>query len=602
MSSISASQKPRRPSITALFANSFSLASSASPSNTPAASPPCDPIYSAVHPLNPASPPSRKMQRSYSQSHARAGSYMNSSHAAPPTLGQGATVVRTPSDATMFMAQPGAQGPWPTRQSSLRTPPRRPSDGGQLPEALAPRINGDPAPFLPPVHVTSLSSDLRDTFATAEQNHSKGRLPNRTLTRSPSAPHQSRVAVDTSAGYTPGRRATGRPSNHTLHGSTSLSRIAGRGPSPNLTITPSSATLERSNSTTSTTATVQCASQAQAGASSAETRRAPTLCREPSCTRLNTSTHIHPRPSNASEDTLTTPRARTTTPPSTPPVTPPCESPPPVLVSHSVRQASEAGSVVLVTLRFGFSLDAEPNTHAVTVTLDTLRPAGGRLVEFLDKVLHPTSTPPLSVPQSGRDSGIDASRIGTPLSNGSSHELSLEMTDGSSAEDSDFEFDNARLHPNLMDEYVVAQTLAAAPKTPTDAPPRPARRQYPPTAYPFPVLPPLADLPAALAQAKAAAEAKAQAAEKQRVGRRRASTCPGTTLGVVQEITLLLQREAGAWHAIASRLCSGSWPCLDGRRRRVEDECKWAGMDGLVAELRAPIGVLRPASSGRTYI
>jgi hypothetical protein len=115
------------------------------------------------------------------------------------------------------------------------------------------------------------------------------------------------------------------------------------------------------------------------------------------------------------------------------------------------------------------------------------------------------------------------------------------------------------------------------------------------------VLPPLADLPAALAQAKAAAEAK-QAAEKQRTGRRRASTCPSSATGVVQEVTLLLQREAGAWHAIASRLCSGSWPCLDGRRRRVEDECKWAGMDGLVAELHAPAAVLRPAPSGRSYI
>lgn len=116
------------------------------------------------------------------------------------------------------------------------------------------------------------------------------------------------------------------------------------------------------------------------------------------------------------------------------------------------------------------------------------------------------------------------------------------------------------------------------------------------------MLPPLADLPAALAQAKAAAEAKAHAAEKQRIGRRRASTCPGSATGVVQEVTLLLQREAGAWHAIASRLCSGSWPCLDGRRRRVEDECKWAGMDSLVTELHVPAAVLRPAPSGRSYI
>jgi hypothetical protein len=53
----------------------------------------------------------------------------------------------------------------------------------------------------------------------------------------------------------------------------------------------------------------------------------------------------------------------------------------------------------------------------------------------------------------------------------------------------------------------------------------------------------------------------------------------------VTELTVLLQRDASAWHAIASRLCSGHWPLLDGRRKRVETECKWAGMAGLVQEL-----------------
>ncbi|GMK55872.1 hypothetical protein CspeluHIS016_0209280 [Cutaneotrichosporon spelunceum] len=580
--STSPTPKSRRPSITALFANSFSSASSASPSHTPATTPPCD-VSAAlpISPLNLASPPSRKMQRSQSQSHTRTGSYMMSTHATPPTLGQGATVVRTPSDATMFMAQPGAQAQWPmSRQGSLRNPPpRRPSDGGQLPEAFAPRINGDPAPVLVPAQVTSLSSDLRDTFTVTEHVQCNGRQPNRLLTRSPSAPHQSRAAVDTSAGYIPGRRVTSRRSNGRLHASASLSRVAGHGPSPNPLATPTEVLLERSNSTSSATATAR-----------AESRPCPTLCGEPSCMCLNTSTHVHHRPSNASEDTLTTPRVRTISPLSPAPAPPSAESPPPLLVSHAVRQTNEAGSAILVTLRFGFSLDAEPNTHSVTVTLDTLRPAGGRLVEFLDKVLHPT---PVSSQQAQHGSCIGRSGTGTPLVSDSSPEPSLEMTDGSSAEDSDFEYDNMRLHPNLMDEYVVAQTLAAAPKS-IDAPPRPARRQYPPTSYPYPALPPLANLPAALAQAKAAAE-------KQRIGRRRASTFPNSAIGLVQEVTVLLQREAGAWHAIASRLCSGAWPCLDGRRRRVADECKWAGMEGLVAELHTPAGSVR-SPSGRYYI
>lgn len=66
--------------------------------------------------------------------------------------------------------------------------------------------------------------------------------------------------------------------------------------------------------------------------------------------------------------------------------------------------------------------------------------------------------------------------------------------------------------------------------------------------------------------------------------RKRASTCPSAS-GVVTELTVLLQRDASAWHAIASRLCSGTWPLLDGRRKRVEAECKWAGMAGLAQEL-----------------
>lgn len=66
--------------------------------------------------------------------------------------------------------------------------------------------------------------------------------------------------------------------------------------------------------------------------------------------------------------------------------------------------------------------------------------------------------------------------------------------------------------------------------------------------------------------------------------RKRASTCPSAS-GVVTELTVLIQRDASAWHAIASRLCSGQWPLLDGRRKRVEAECKWAGMAGLAQEL-----------------
>lgn len=68
--------------------------------------------------------------------------------------------------------------------------------------------------------------------------------------------------------------------------------------------------------------------------------------------------------------------------------------------------------------------------------------------------------------------------------------------------------------------------------------------------------------------------------------RKRASTCPSAS-GVATELTVLLQRDAASWHAIASRLCSGAWPLLDGRRKRVEAECAWAGMGALAHELAA---------------
>jgi hypothetical protein len=59
------------------------------------------------------------------------------------------------------------------------------------------------------------------------------------------------------------------------------------------------------------------------------------------------------------------------------------------------------------------------------------------------------------------------------------------------------------------------------------------------------------------------------------------------------ELWILLQRDAAAWHTIAARLCSGSWPEMAGRRRRVENECRWAGMESLLDELAAMPSSLR---------
>lgn len=144
-------------------------------------------------------------------------------------------------------------------------------------------------------------------------------------------------------------------------------------------------------------------------------------------------------------------------------------------------------------------------------------------------------------------------------------------------------------------------------------PVRPERRRAPLSSCPTP-LPPLAELPlvngrslptptpspawpssasasysynsvhSGWSGASVSRESSQRSVNSMRRRRRRASTCPSAP-GVVTELTVLLPRDAGAWHAIASRLCSGNWPLLDGKRKRVEAECRWAGMTGLAEEL-----------------
>lgn len=446
---------------------------------------------------------STRMQRSQSQSQATSP-YVLTHHS--HTLGQGATIVRTPQDATMFMTQ--ANPAWVSRNSSLREtaapqrPPRQDDDGTEF---LAPRSTSTSPPQ---THERSASSNSVLQFNPMEKA-----APTRPLllARSPSAPTVQtttrRMPVDSSSGYQPTRRLTSRASASTLQ----------RSPPPRA-----------------------CPASPSSGASSASISLV-------SLAEAFTASPIHKghrtRPSNASHDTLTPLPSLVPTNPT-----------PPILISRNTRPSPDSGSAVLVTLRFGFSLDAEPNTHSVTVTMDTLKPAGGRIVNFLEQSLR-TST-----------------RSITPITPGSAET----MTDGSSAEDSDFELDENVLH------------MRGTP------PPRPPRRKYSASG-----LPPLSDLPAALAKAKADREMEGSTrprAASAATSRSEASTSASASVsdaessGLLTEITVLLQRDASAWHAIASRLCAGQWPSLDGKRRRVEEECRWAGMGGLLDELRSVKG------------
>ncbi|WOO84890.1 uncharacterized protein LOC62_06G008401 [Vanrija pseudolonga] len=251
-----------------------------------------------------------------------------------------------------------------------------------------------------------------------------------------------------------------------------------------------------------------------------------------------------------------------------------------LLLAHTSRPNTNADSTVLVTLKFSYSLNPEPVTQAVTVTFETLKPAGGLLIRFLENAIRPNS-------------------VGSLAGSGGSGSGVLDMTDGSSADESDFEFDEGMAEVliendigetsplrigSLQRSKSVSSVTAPSPTTPSRV-----RSGYPPTAYPYSLppiaqqpamslLPPLSAIPAVLAHAR----------------RPRSMTCPGPAVGMITELTVLLQRDAGAWHAIASRLCSGSWPSLEGKRRRVEDECRWAGMDPLLAELASIPSIAGP--------
>ena len=50
---------------------------------------------------------------------------------------------------------------------------------------------------------------------------------------------------------------------------------------------------------------------------------------------------------------------------------------------------------------------------------------------------------------------------------------------------------------------------------------------------------------------------------------------------------ILLLRDAAVYGSIVHRLLNGSFPPVGGKRRRVEEECLWLGMEGLREELGA---------------
>jgi hypothetical protein len=76
------------------------------------------------------------------------------------------------------------------------------------------------------------------------------------------------------------------------------------------------------------------------------------------------------------------------------------------------------------------------------------------------------------------------------------------------------------------------------------------------------------------------------------VGARR--NAPGAALkveeadggGRIITLVVLLHRDASAYHTLAARWGTGAWPKMEcAKRRRVEDELRWLGMDEMVDEV-----------------
>ena len=57
--------------------------------------------------------------------------------------------------------------------------------------------------------------------------------------------------------------------------------------------------------------------------------------------------------------------------------------------------------------------------------------------------------------------------------------------------------------------------------------------------------------------------------------------------GVITELKVLLLRDASAYQYIVARLINGLFPRLEGKRRKVEEECLWLGMKSLAEEAEA---------------
>lgn len=255
-----------------------------------------------------------------------------------------------------------------------------------------------------------------------------------------------------------------------------------------------------------------------------------------------------------------------------------------ILKSKTTRTAVDEHSVILVNLDFAYSSSLPVNSSRVTLPLDVLQRGGAfsNLVRFVEDALK-----------------TDADGEDGPG-----------MTDGSSADESELESDADadadaeaadELDNLLRDEYFKSLWVSSptelgdqydevppVPPVPVRAKDRPSptvstakravrRNQYTQlTKFPS---------PSSSYTLQSNLPLNAPSIQSRRAFAPRFPLKLAKPKGTVTEVTVLLLRDAVLYHAIAQRLINGRFGPLDGKRRKVEEECEWLGMRKLADEL-----------------
>ncbi|KAE8543652.1 hypothetical protein D1P53_000367 [Cryptococcus gattii VGV] len=289
--------------------------------------------------------------------------------------------------------------------------------------------------------------------------------------------------------------------------------------------------------------------------------------------------------------------------------------------------SGEQDSITLINIEFAYSFSDPPRNESVILPLEMLKKAGGKLHNWVMDCL--TAQEDEEEKKAEEKEEIREER------------KLPEMTDGESAEESDWDSD-CNLSALLRDEYL--QSLIVSSPSPmlhtTPLPPIPSPATTVLDVPPFSdgsksPMPPkslntpgykraqtrnqytqlVSKLRTSCAAIEPAVPPLAYAAAspsgltlplniKRKTGRQLllshisqgvdASTTAKPRKGIFTEMRIFLAREAGVYHQISHRLISGQWniwASVGGRevRDRVEAELEWLGMADLLQEMRRPI-------------